>query len=116
MWRKFLLEQKQNYCISPEISTLSVGGVGVLHRDKSIYNGLCEVPVVAAAGLLSCELVMTSASEWLQGCCAELLMYCSEMLNLGKSKMLLVMNLLRETPQKNNNKKEHSEHGVRHEL
>ena len=29
--------------------------------------------------------------------------------------MLLVMNLLRETPQKNN-KKEHSELGVRHEL
>ena len=37
------------------------------------------VPVVAAAGLLSFELVMKSASEWLQGCCAELLMYCSEM-------------------------------------
>ena len=38
------------------------------------------MPVVAAAGLLSRELVMTSASEWLQGCCAELVMYCSEML------------------------------------
>ena len=38
------------------------------------------MPVVAASGLLSCELIMTSASEWLQGCCADLLMYCSEML------------------------------------
>ena len=38
------------------------------------------MPVVAASGLLSCELITTSASEWLQGRCAELLMYCSEML------------------------------------
>ena len=38
------------------------------------------MPVVAASGLLSCELIMTSASEWLQGRCAELLMYWSEML------------------------------------
>ena len=38
------------------------------------------MPVVAASGLLSCELIMTSASEWLQGCCADLLMYCTEML------------------------------------
>ena len=30
--------------------------------------------------------------------------------------MLLVMNLLRETSPKNNNKREHSEHGIRHEL
>ena len=51
-----------------------------MHWDKFIYKGLCEVPVVAASGLLSCELIMTSASEWLQGCWADLLMCCSEML------------------------------------
>ena len=53
--------------------TLTEGGVGVLHWDKSIYKVLCEVPVVTASGILSCELIMTSASEWLQGCWAELL-------------------------------------------
>jgi len=40
---------------------------------------LCKV-VVAASGLFCCEVIMSSGSEWLLGCCAELLMYCSEML------------------------------------
>ena len=62
------------------MSTLSEGEVGVLHGDKFIYKGLCEVPVVAASGLLPCELIMRFASECLQGCFEELLMYCSEML------------------------------------
>ena len=101
MWRKFLLEQKQNYGISDHglwlnsleiilVDLKSRGGVGVLHWDKSIYKELCEVPVVASSGLLSCELIMTSASKWLQGRCAELLMYCSENAGiLGRAKCFL---------------------------
>ena len=58
---------------------LSEGGLGVLHWGKSIYKVLREV-VVAASGLFSCELIMTSVSDWLHSCCAELLMYYSEML------------------------------------
>ena len=73
------------------------------------------MPVVAAAGLSSCELIMTSASEWLQGCCAELLMYCSEMLESWEEQNASCDESAQGDPPKNNNKKEHSEHGVRHE-
>ena len=44
-----------------------------------MYKVLREV-VVAASGLFTCELIMTSVSDWLRSCCAELLMYYSEML------------------------------------
>ena len=106
MWRKFLLEEKQNYGISDHglwLNSLDIILVDLKSRDFNtlrrwgrgtalgqIYKELCEVPVVAASELLSCELIMTSASKWLQGCCAELLMYCSENAGiLGRAKCFL---------------------------
>ena len=43
-----------DYVWSPEICTLSEGGVGVLHWDKSVCKVLCEV-LVAVSGLFYCE-------------------------------------------------------------
>ena len=73
------------------------------------------MPVVAASGLLSRELIMTSASEWLQGCCADLLMYCSEMLESWEEQNASCDESAQGVPQRSNNKKKHSEYGVRHE-
>ena len=72
------------------------------------------MPVVAASGLLSCELIMTS-SEWLQGCCADLLMYCSEMLESWGEQNASCDESAQGVPPKKQQQKKHSEHGVRRE-
>ena len=73
------------------------------------------MPVVAASGLLSCELIMTSASKWLQGCCADLLMYCSEMLESWKEQNASCDESAQGVPPKKQQQKKHSEYGVTHE-
>ena len=77
------------------------------------------MPVVAASGLLSCELIMTSSSEWLQGCCADLLMYCSEMLESWEEQNASCVESAQGVPPKKQQQKKNilsTESGTNHKL